>query len=241
MDSGENSARAPSPVVLTWPEPVPEGAIPFGSPPAYDHARVPLHPVNYTFSPQGFNSLLLLPPPDLPDTRPLYHISVALNCMNPFSFITTVHRGASDSGPYVGEFEMGISTIPATVCMGSSQKTIKDAIRVEHRTRWCWRFKEDPSQHIRWELNNFSTGLFNCFLASDRHPASTDLKIAQFRGAPYTQKGNERTPPSMLRIYPTGQALFDDILVSALIIERKRLHPSSPEIYGPRTLWWNEV
>ncbi|KAJ6606600.1 hypothetical protein DFH09DRAFT_821178, partial [Mycena vulgaris] len=75
------------------------------------------------------NTLLLLPPSDLPDTRPQYHISVALNCMNPFSYITTIHRGASDSGPYVGEFEMGISTIPATVCLGSlGQKTIMDAL-----------------------------------------------------------------------------------------------------------------
>jgi hypothetical protein len=91
------------PIVLTWPDP--NAPIPPGSPPPYDHARVPLHAVNYTFSPQGFNTLLLLPPSDLQDTRPQYHISVAMNCMNPFSFITTVHKGASDFGPYVGEFE----------------------------------------------------------------------------------------------------------------------------------------
>ncbi|KAJ6547166.1 hypothetical protein B0H19DRAFT_1164287 [Mycena capillaripes] len=232
-----NTTR-PQPIVLTWPDPNPPVE---GSPPAYEAARMPLNPVNYTFSPNGHNSILLLPPSELPDTRPLYYVSVALNCMNPFSFITTIHKGASDSGPHVGEFEMGISTIPGTVAMGNCQKKIKDAVRVERtRSRWTWQFRDDPSQHLRWELNNFSTGIFNCFLASDSWPASTHLKIAQFKGAPFHQKGVERTPPSMLRIYPQGQASFDDILVSVLIFERKRLQPPSPKTHQAEdSPWWS--
>jgi len=232
--------RPPAPIVLTWPDPDTVTTVPSHDPPAYDDARVPLNPVNYTFSPQGHNTLLLLPPRDLQDTRPQYYISIALNVMNPFSFITTVHKGASDAGPYVGEFEMGISTIPGTVAMGDCQKKIKDVVRNDHRSRWTWRFRDDPSQHIRWELPNFSTGIFNCFLASEAHPASTHLKIAQFRGAPYNQKGTERTPPSMLRIYPTGQTLFDDILMSALIFERRRLQPPAPRTHQVEDcLWWS--
>jgi hypothetical protein len=71
----------------------------------YDTARVPTEPIKYTFSPQSFNTMLLVPPPDVQDTRPLYHISVALNCFIPSSFVTTIRRGASEYGEYVGEFE----------------------------------------------------------------------------------------------------------------------------------------
>jgi hypothetical protein len=58
---------------------------------------------------------------------------------------------------------MGISTIPGTVCLGDSQKKIKDVMRIENRSgrQWTWQFRDDTTQHIRWELNNFSTGLFN--------------------------------------------------------------------------------
>ncbi|KAF7338603.1 hypothetical protein MVEN_02086600 [Mycena venus] len=115
--------QPPAPIVLTWPDP--NAALPAHDPPAYDDARVPLEPVNYTLSPQGYNTLLLLPPPDLQDTRPQYNISVRLNVLNPFSFITTVHKGASDAGPYVGEFEAGISMVASTVTMGDCQKRIK--------------------------------------------------------------------------------------------------------------------
>ncbi|KAF7359418.1 hypothetical protein MSAN_01284400 [Mycena sanguinolenta] len=224
------------PVVLTWP--AEDTSTPSHDPPAYDEARLPLNPVNYEFSPQGFNALLLLPPSNLPDTRPLYYISVAMNCMNPFSFITTVHKGASNSGPYVGEFEMGISTIPGTVAIGDCQKRIRDVVHHVH-TRWTWTFRADRSQHIRWELPNSSTGIFNCFLASDPYPASPHLKIAQFKGASFNQKGTERTPPSMLRVYPTGQPLFDDILLSVLIIERRRLQPPAPQTYQTESIWWS--
>ncbi|KAA1471961.1 hypothetical protein DENSPDRAFT_838072 [Dentipellis sp. KUC8613] len=51
--------------------------------------------------------MLLLPSSsnDATDTRPLYHISVHMNCLMPSSYITIVRRGASESGQYVGEFE----------------------------------------------------------------------------------------------------------------------------------------
>ncbi|KAJ7184164.1 hypothetical protein C8R46DRAFT_1063103 [Mycena filopes] len=238
MDSGSQF----HPIVMTWPDP--DAAIPTTSPPEYEQARVPEIGVNYTFSQAGFNHLLLLPPSSLPDTRPVYFVSVVMNCMNPFSFITTVHRGASDSGPLVGEFEMGISTAPSTVTMGNSQKTIRDAIRVENSQMWTWHFKNDASFHIRWELTNRSTGLFDCYLSSDKRPASPALKIAQFRGAPLHQKGTARTPPTLLRVNPNGQVLFDDILLSILILERWRLRPPAPKTpqtshYTPEVQWWS--
>ena len=61
--------------------------------------------VALSFSQLSFNSLLLFPPVDAEDSRPLYHISVEMNCFKPGSWITVIRRGGSDKGAYVGEFE----------------------------------------------------------------------------------------------------------------------------------------
>lgn len=61
--------------------------------------------VIYKFSQLSLNSMLLLPPPQAADSRSLFYISVHMNVFKPQSYITVVHRGASDRGPYVGEFE----------------------------------------------------------------------------------------------------------------------------------------
>lgn len=62
-------------------------------------------PTTYTFSTLSFNSMLLLPPSDAIDTRPLYHVSVAHNCFMPLSYITTVRKGGTENGEFVGDFE----------------------------------------------------------------------------------------------------------------------------------------
>lgn len=63
------------------------------------------HSTTYSFSQFGYQSMLLLPPETSNDSRPLYHISVEINCFRPASHITVIRRGASESGAYVGEFE----------------------------------------------------------------------------------------------------------------------------------------
>lgn len=72
---------------------------------SYETARIPTRQTTYTFSPQSFNSMLLLPPPEAQNTRPIYHISVAMNCFIPSSYVTTLRRGASEYGDCVAEFE----------------------------------------------------------------------------------------------------------------------------------------
>ena len=49
--------------------------------------------------------MLVLPPPEALDSRPIYHITVEMNCLRPASYITVVRRGGSERGSYVGEFE----------------------------------------------------------------------------------------------------------------------------------------
>jgi hypothetical protein len=65
----------------------------------------PTTPQLYTFTPNSPYSMLLVPPRHGADPNPLFHISVAANCFNPTSHVTTVRRGSSMTGPPVGEFE----------------------------------------------------------------------------------------------------------------------------------------
>ena len=55
----------------------------------YVDARPPTEPITYVFNPSGANAMLLLPPSQAADSRPLYHISVAMNVFVPTSFITS--------------------------------------------------------------------------------------------------------------------------------------------------------
>ncbi|KAJ7273344.1 hypothetical protein C8J57DRAFT_1506865 [Mycena rebaudengoi] len=190
-----------------------EDDLPGYNPPAYEVARVPLEAFNYTLSPTSDNALLLLPPPRSPDSHPQYRISVSLNCLNPFSSITTVRRGASLDGPFVGEIQMGISTLPATVCLGDRQKQLYDVMSnlKTVRTRWTWTFRDDPAQHIRWELNNFSTGVFNVGVDSTHqrdpnHRGSVFLPVLRIQ-LPHIRKLRNLKAHLILRTVPSAPHL----------------------------------
>ncbi|KAJ3511234.1 hypothetical protein NLJ89_g4213 [Agrocybe chaxingu] len=73
-------------------------------PPPYDVARTPDHPVTYTFSRLSVSnsSMLLVPPSDAADQQPLYHIAVGFDPFNPGSIITSVRKGGTENGEYVG-------------------------------------------------------------------------------------------------------------------------------------------
>jgi hypothetical protein len=72
---------------------------------SYEVARVPVTHVKYQFSYVGPNRMVLLPPATSPDTRPVYHISVSMNCFVPYSYITEIRRGGGPDGEIVGDFE----------------------------------------------------------------------------------------------------------------------------------------
>ena len=75
--------------------------------------------------------MLLLPPSDAADTRPVYHISVDMNVIVPTSIITTIRRGGSNSGELVGQFELGMTIRLATVFTRGKEHTIN---RIMQRT-----------------------------------------------------------------------------------------------------------
>jgi hypothetical protein len=62
----------------------------------------------FTFSPFGTNTMLLLPHPLSPNSRPLYHISVSNDFFRPHIYITTIRRGGSDQGEIVAEIKSSL-------------------------------------------------------------------------------------------------------------------------------------
>ncbi|KAF7311645.1 hypothetical protein MKEN_01067800 [Mycena kentingensis (nom. inval.)] len=210
-----------------------------GLPPAYEHIKAPLEPVNYAFSPQQHeNTMLLVPPSSLPDSRPQYHISVALNVFNPFSFTTTIRRGGTSNGPKVGEFEMGISSLPGIVTINGVIKFISEVVVEGEWGKHTWKFdSQDTSKHIFWNRSPADLGLYNCYL--DRQ---YKVKIAQYQGHTFKRRPAETT----LRVYPEGQKHFDDIVISILILERMRLRPGAPKTnrtpganFMTEASWWS--
>jgi hypothetical protein len=100
--------------------------------------------------------MLLVPPRDSADPSPLFHVSVAANCFNPSSHVTTLRRGGSVSSAPVAEFEMGISHARATVTIGQRQISVDAALkktvsRADTYGAFMWHFGEDPETHLMWE------------------------------------------------------------------------------------------
>ncbi|KAK0189195.1 hypothetical protein F5146DRAFT_1003140 [Armillaria mellea] len=196
--------------------PPPTDPIPFGAPPAYNTARLPTTPVTYSFSRLSFNSLILVPPPESPDSRPLYHISVNNNVFNTMSHTTVIHRGPTEDGPYVGEFESGISYKNAIVYMGGIETPLSARLSKQGGSkagRWTW---SGPKHKVAW----------NCEFTPFCHSVNNQNTVyARFSPGNKLRKAN--TPPELytLQIMPAGQVFFDDILISALLIEQQRLCP----------------
>lgn len=61
------------------------------------------HPRTYVFRRDSPNTMILVPASGTGGA--LYHISVSNNCFDPAFWVTTVCRGGTAAGEYVGEFE----------------------------------------------------------------------------------------------------------------------------------------
>ena len=72
---------------------------------SYVEALLPTTPVDYSFRliEGDPNSMVVVPPTDVTDTRPLYHIRVVHDLFDPNFFVTSIRKG-SDDGHFVGDF-----------------------------------------------------------------------------------------------------------------------------------------
>ncbi|KAJ8523303.1 hypothetical protein ONZ45_g192 [Pleurotus djamor] len=226
------AAQPPPPpsdnVVLSWtPDDLYTGpqavSAPLDPSTSYVEARAPTTPVTYTFSPLGGSVMLLIPPAQAQDTRPLYHISNEMNCFNPLSHITTLRRGANENGDLVGEFEMGISEFPATLSIRGKHYYMRDALRKMGSSTnriWAWQFMQ---RKMYW------------FTQKEVKVCYETLRGEGTVFARFTPSKRPRTPQhpvtmAQLEITPDGWPRLDDILMSILIVERWRQTPQNGEL-----------
>ncbi|PBK80512.1 hypothetical protein ARMGADRAFT_1020888 [Armillaria gallica] len=202
--------------------PMAENSIPSIDPPLYNAVSQLAERVTYSFLPHSLNTMVLVPL----DLRPRYHISTGSNCFIPSSYITTIRRGGTEHDELVADFEMGDSKLPESVYIRGGEYHIKDAIKIcksAHLGRnISWKDRQAfynnhqewtlGSQNIEWDLSE-STKVCTSSSRTSRAPKVLYAKFMPRKGRDLAQ----------LEVMPEGQELFDDILISALILERTRL------------------
>ncbi|KAJ3512606.1 hypothetical protein NLJ89_g3425 [Agrocybe chaxingu] len=183
----------------------------------------------YTFTPTAGNAVTLLPPLGTSDELPRFHIVVNQNVFNPLVHCTTVYRGEVEAGNRVGCFELGISNIPGRVRIHGKDTPIKTML-VKSGTRetgyWMWIPPYERSSHLSWYY-----GVTPAICKTRNHDAGI-VVLAKYTPAKWLtipkKSGSveEEESFSMLEVTPRGQELFEDVLISLLIIERKRMIPA---------------
>ncbi|CAA7270677.1 unnamed protein product [Cyclocybe aegerita] len=183
--------------------------------------------IRYHFTPTSpvSNSLTLVPPSDMPDMVPRFHIVVTPNVFNPLSHITTVYRGETPFGQWVGSFEMGISIVWSRVRMHKKDAPVPSVLTKRgSRTNAVWTWK--PLSPL---INNGLPWEWDCRHSSAVCRSSNGDKtlLATFIPARVIQvnERGEETPLPALQVTLAGQKFFEDILISLLVIERKKVLP----------------
>ncbi|KAF8202125.1 hypothetical protein BJ912DRAFT_429209 [Pholiota molesta] len=200
---------APSPSIPTILPP--RSPSPPDRPPAYAQAQKPTENVCYSFSPVGNNAMVLIPPADAQDTRPQYYITVSMNCFMPLSHITTIYRGANEYGSSIAEFEMGIMAAGNRIRIGNRVQSISEFLMKEgSRTHALWQWTlprqgQNVPKRLSWDYT--------------RRPCVCTLSLY-----PYTRT------QILAKFTPHIGDFFDHILISLLIIERKRLTPGKDAV-----------
>ncbi|KAJ7786491.1 hypothetical protein B0H16DRAFT_1490644 [Mycena metata] len=219
----------------------PNSGIPFDfqdskrSPPASDYeksyrsVRRPSAPITYEFTPLPSNSMLLAPPPNVKDSQRPYHITVSLNCFTPSSYITIVRKNSWD-GELVGDFEIGTNARnPGTLCLRGNEYPISELLQPQlnvFRTTWDWKVKNfGPENPLMLYWDDYGGGgALTCYSSQDRDSAHL---LAKFTPRTTLRRQGQPLEPPKLLVTPSGHLLFDDLLLSALLIERMRTAPSS--------------
>jgi len=183
----------------------------------------------YAFSPTGFNSMALIPTVDVGEDQPQYRIVIHMNCFMPLSHITKVCRFSRTSGKEkVGEFEMGITTVPSKVQVGPHRGLISSILSKSGSRSsgsWFWNpmLGVNTKYGLKWDYDKRQ-----CVCRSTDHG---DKPILAKFTSPFGLDSNSEV--AMLEVTPAGQEVFDHVLMSLLIIERKRLTPDRENALKP--------
>ncbi|TCD64079.1 hypothetical protein EIP91_004551 [Steccherinum ochraceum] len=185
-----------------------------------DPASIPT--TTFTFLPAEPNAMVLVPPANAADPRPVYHISWSEDFFMPGNVVTQVRRGGSHNGPLVGEFNLKMFSPAATVRVGSSpERWLEEVypIRTPGRyTKWHYSTDNKGSPVLYWfRFLNFKT----CLLGSPRGE-----QIAKYTWPNYARR-DRSLQVATLTLNSVGQIpeIFDELVLSALISERNRTRP----------------
>ncbi|KAE9407881.1 hypothetical protein BT96DRAFT_970957 [Gymnopus androsaceus JB14] len=162
----------------------------------YEENGPPEYSITYTFSTLSANSMLLLPPSASPGTRTGYHISISQNCFTPTSWIT-------------------ISAVKKE--KGGLKRYFND--RYANAITW----QLPPGRgHLYWDISGSNKKCY-CSSFSRPHPLLAEFILSSLRPSPHESRPHQ---PYQLEIYPGGLEYLDEIILSSLVIERKRTTPS---------------
>jgi len=197
-----------------------------GQGPARD---LPPVPVIYSFTGWAQNSMLLMPPREAAIQQPLYRITVDLD-LNPFlpvSYVTRIFRCGGNDTDLVGEFAFALNNKRAVLRMGDTATRLANAL---------YSVNSSP-RHFNWILGNRlhwdcreslddGSPMCICYLpppSTSRAPRSSANPPESIQVATFIPPTPDRSPPSpdaTLTIFPYGHRLMDEIIVSALVVER---------------------
>ncbi|KAF8966220.1 hypothetical protein BDZ97DRAFT_696992 [Flammula alnicola] len=189
----------------------------------------PTAPVKYNFSSISYSSMIVAPNSEAEDSPPKYHISISMNCFMPLNHITTIRRGGSGYGELVAQFEMGIAGSPSTVTIEGKELLIGSLLSKRLGSRqsglWFW-IPPDSKKRLLWDYRQTPFICRSLLKIGSGAEAST---LATFTPARQVPAGG---PPVLaeLTVTPLGQDFFDDLLLSLLIIERRRLTPGKDRV-----------
>ncbi|KDR67610.1 hypothetical protein GALMADRAFT_1068799 [Galerina marginata CBS 339.88] len=170
----------------------------------------------YAFS-MGSNLMALTPTVDVEDAHPPYYITVQMNYFMPLSFITSIYRFPNEK---VGDFEMGIMTVPGTVQLGTHREAISNVLS-----------KSGSRNSGSYFWNPLAVGLKYCLKWDyDKRPCvcrstakNNEGTVLALFTSPFGLDSNSKV--AMIEVTPAGQEVFDHVVMSLLIVERKRLTP----------------
>jgi len=124
----------------------------------------------------------------------------------------TIRRGASEDGSFVGEFDVRLGKMSAYVRMGTTEKWMTEVLVSRSASEMIWKFHPEI---ICWHKQALK---YSCRLKGNQGEL-----LATYHAPNYHARNSavHRQYNHSLQVYPDGQALFDDILISVLILQRK--------------------
>ncbi|KAF8166824.1 hypothetical protein BJ912DRAFT_1002044 [Pholiota molesta] len=181
-------------------------------------------PVTYTFSDWAQSTMLLMPPRESLDKRPLYRVTVELD-LNPFlpvSYVTKVMRCAGGASDLIGEFAFSLNQKRAVIRLADTATRLSNVI---------YSINSSP-KHFNWVLGtrlhwdcrkSLDDGSPLCICSLPGQPQQNgtiaqDIQIASFVPPPID--ASPPLPEATLTIFPHAQKFMDEIVVSALVVER---------------------